>query len=426
MRLFWFLCVFSVWAVLPGCGAEPILINNVAVLTLDGRGLLLAHDVIVVGDRIEAVGLHQPNRSLHGLRVIEGEGKVLSPGLIDMHAHLPAVADDEAVWRDYFARNLRAGVTTLRSMRGESGQLSLRARALAGDFVAPRLLLGSPAIGGRRAAGADPEALADQFADAGYDFVKILGGFDTDFYRRLTTRAAARALPTAGHLVHGVDPLAALDAAQRSIEHPEGLLEMLTADEQTLRAFAQGMRARGVAFCPTLQWYCLRRDLIAGRMPHDLEALALPAAVAEQWRAFAKKMAETNGTGVEAIEVLTQRQRQWADFGRVCRILNEADVRFLVSPGAGPYVAPGQDMLLEMNHLVAFGLSREQVLAAATRHAADVLGCGDQLGRIEAGYRADLLLLAGNPLDDLSVLAQPDAVFAAGRWLRSDLGAVAQ
>lgn len=425
MRLFWFLCVFSVWVVLPGRGADPVLFNNVDVVTLDGRGLLRARDVIVVGDRIEAVGPHQPDRDRRGFRVIEGRGKVLSPGLIDMHAHLPRVSEDEAVWRDYFARNLSAGVTTLRSMRGEPGQLSLRARALAGDFVAPRLVLGSPAIGGHRAA-ADPEALADQFADAGYDFVKILSGFDTDFYRRLTARAAAHALPTAGHLVHGVDPRAALDAAQRSIEHPEGLLKILAEDESTLRTFAQGMRARGVYFCPTLQWYQLRRDLLAGRLPHDSAGLALPAAVAEQWRVFAKKMTDAYGEGADAAEALAKRQQQWDGFARVCRILNEADVRFLVSPGAGPFVLPGRDMLLEMKHLTAFGLSREQALAAATRHAADALGCGDRLGRIEPGYRADLLLLTGNPLERLDVLAQPDSVMAAGRWLRGDLGAVAE
>ncbi len=426
MRLFWFLSVFSVLVVLPGRGAAPILFNNVDVVTLDGRGLLRARDVIVVADRIEAVGPHQPDRDPRGYRVIEGRGKVLLPGLIDMHAHLPAVAEDEAVWRDYFARNLRAGVTTLRSMRGAPGQLSLRARALAGDFVAPRLVLGSPAIGGRHAMDVDPEALADQFADAGYDFVKILSGFDTDFYRRLTARAAMRSLPTAGHLVQGVDPQAALDARQRTVEHPEGFLRMLAADENRLRSFAQAMRGRGVYFCPTLQWYRLRQDLVAGRMPHDLDALALPASVVAQWRAFAEKMAEVYGSGAEAAEDLVQRQRKWDSFARVCRILNEADVRFLVSPGAGPYIVPGRDMLLEMKHLTAFGLSREQVLAAATRHAADALGYGDHLGRIEPGYRADLVLLVGNPLEDLDVLAQPDSVMAAGRWLRADLGAATE
>lgn len=408
-----------------GCGLfaeEPVLFNNVAVFDAVAGRLQPGCDVRVVGNRIVEVGPHQPTRHRDGLRVIDGRGKVLLPGLIDMHVHLPAVAD-EALVPQVMARHLRAGVTTLRSMRGAPAHLAWRARALAGAWPSPRWVLASPAIGRRLAATHTPEQLADQFGAAGYDFVKLLSGLNSDEYQRLSTRAAEYGLPVAGHLLADVSLDSVLAAKQRSIEHPEGLVRLLERDgEAGLRRFARAMRSRGMFFCPTLQWYHIRLELLQERLPHEIDAVPLSAEEAAAWRDFQKRVNDLRQDPEKGPEALAQRKTQWRAFRRVCRILNEENVPFLVSPGAGPFIADGRDMLLEMKRLHEMGLRRETVLTAATHHAAVALGLGDIVGHIAPGKRADLLLLDGNPLEDLNALQQVAAVMVDGRLLRRDLG----
>ncbi|CAM2005360.1 amidohydrolase family protein [Acanthopleuribacter pedis] len=401
---------------------EPVLFNNVAVLDVAGSGLLPGRDVVVVGNRITEVGAHQPDRDHRGLRVIDGRDKVLLPGLIDMHVHLPEPGD-EARLRKAFARYLRAGVTTLRSMRGAPEHLSWRARALAGEWPAPRLVLASPAIGRRLAATHAPELLADQFAAAGYDFIKILGGFDDATYRRLTARAAEHGLPVAGHLVGGVAHASVLQARQRSIEHPEGLVRLLEEEgEAGLRRFAREMRARNMFFCPTVQWYQIRIDLLEGRVPRATAGLPLAAAEKEAWLNFSERVDALRRDPEKGPEALAKRQALARRFARICRILEGEGVRFLVSPGAGPYIFEGRDMLIEMKRLHEMGLRRETILAAATRDAAAALDLADELGTVAPGKRADLLLVAGNPLEDFEALQRVAGVMAEGVLLRTDLG----
>jgi imidazolonepropionase-like amidohydrolase len=81
------------------------------------------------------------------------------------------------------------------------------------------------------------------------------------------------------------------------------------------------------------------------------------------------------------------------------------------------FATPGFGALREMDALVAAGLSRYDALVAATRAPAEYLGWTRDAGTIAVGKRADLVLLDGNPLSDLSTLRRPAGVMVGGRWL---------
>jgi len=82
----------------------------------------------------------------------------------------------------------------------------------------------------------------------------------------------------------------------------------------------------------------------------------------------------------------------------------KAGVRIATGTDAGLGIAHGQN-LTELTHLVNAGLSPMDAIVAGTATAADVCGLGDQIGTLDPGKRADLIVAAGNPLDDINLLA---------------------
>jgi hypothetical protein len=101
--------------------------------------------------------------------------------------------------------------------------------------------------------------------------------------------------------------------------------------------------------------------------------------------------------------------------------MKRAGVRMLAGTGAGtPFVQPGASLHDELAALVAAGLTRYEALRAATRDAAEALGELASSGTIEAGKRADLVLVDANPILNLAALRTPSAVFLAGEWLTAD------
>jgi hypothetical protein len=98
--------------------------------------------------------------------------------------------------------------------------------------------------------------------------------------------------------------------------------------------------------------------------------------------------------------------------------LDRQGVTLLVgSDGGTMYMPPGSSTLLEVELLADAGVPAHRVLQAATINAASVLGIAEDYGAVEAGRVADLVVLAGNPLEDLDSLARPVAVVKAGQWL---------
>src|SRR5258705_11919061 len=87
----------------------------------------------------------------------------------------------------------------------------------------------------------------------------------------------------------------------------------------------------------------------------------------------------------------------------------EAGVRIATGTDAGLGIKHGQN-LIELVHLVDAGLSPMEAIVAGTATAADVCGLGDEIGTLERGKRADLVVAAGNPLDDIKLLADADNI----------------
>jgi imidazolonepropionase-like amidohydrolase len=374
-------------------------------------------DVLVEDRRIARVEDHDASRPVEpGTTVVEGDGRTLLPGLIDAHAHYTfdptegslqtiSARSDAAILeaaRGHAVRALRAGVTTARGAGSiRNLECVLRDEIAAGRTPGPRLVAAGTAVGsvgghgsafGLEASGAD--GLADatrQVIAAGADVVKVVASEAA----MLTTTGHAPGAMVFGAPELTVDELrsvvgAARDAGRRVMSHAQD-------SESVRRSLAAGVSSVEHA-------WLAEEDAI--------EALAGSGA----WLVPTLVVTDVNRTlpGLTPI----QRERQDLIESRH-RASTEAAVRLGVPLATGTdtgEVGVTADMVWrEIALLEAHGARPMAAIEAATSSAARLLGVDADLGAIEAGKVADLLLVEGDPLADLSVLARPLAVWQGGQ-----------
>ncbi len=412
-------------------------ITGAMVVTM-ASGVLANHTVVVKGDRIAALGPTGQVEVPAGATVIDGAGKWVMPGLADMHVHLG--------YKDELTLFLAAGVTTVRNMFGERRHLAWRSQIAAGQWIGPTIVTAGPVIDGdppETPASAvlddpsDADKLVAEQKTAGYDFAEPYSGLSLDAYQALVAAAKHHGMPLEGQVPFTVGVSAAIAAGQHSIEHLDGWLYAMLpehVDLSRLRGTVEATRAALSQFDPSRlpaligqavsahTWIC--PTLTAGERTGALEDLPalrqhtiwldlIPPAVIERWEQdprFVRYDFRDYGT-VRATAKLD---------AEIVAALAAANAQILVGTDAGnPFVVPGAALHDEIELLVAAGVPRPRVLRAATADAARFLGSPHEAGVIEAGARADLLLVSVDPLTTALPLI-PDGVVVRGRWLPRD------
>ncbi len=395
---------------------RSIVIRHCRIIDATGRSPIDDGVVVVRGEKIAAVGGVSEVACPEGPDVpaIDAGGGTLLPGLIDMHVHLALsclerraslsltarhLADDVLCTLVLLRRVVREGITTLRDCGyPHHGIFALREAIKAGDFMGPRLILCGRAIcttGGHgdsisvQADGPDAvRAAVRGEIRAGADWIKLMatGGTATPGERTLDVQftpeemtaavdeATRRGKKVCAHCSCLAGARAVLEAGVHTIEHGIDL------NDETV-AF---MRERGVALIPTLA--CTRIEAEAGP----------DSGIAEFTRVRAKPAADSQAQSFQ-------------------RALS-APVTIATGTDAGLFYLPIAiaSLIRELQMMVSLGMSPMKALEATTRVSAEVLGLGHELGTVEAGKIADLLLVNGDPLANLNALAQVQAVFKSG------------
>ncbi len=228
------------------------MFKDVTVVPMTG-GAEAAHvNVVVRGDRIERVDAAPPPE---GATIIDGHGKYLAPGMVDMHLHLPADAPDAALERIALL-SLLNGVTTVRSMQGAPKLLAFRATVTDGAEVSPELYLAGPPLAETFTPEAARARVREQKA-AGYDFIKILGGFDLPAYDAVIDEARRVGMPVVGHVPSEIGIDAALASHQVTVEHMMGYADAAKTSDAALDALAKKTHDAHVWNCPTIDWHSM-------------------------------------------------------------------------------------------------------------------------------------------------------------------------
>lgn len=412
-----------------------VAIVDVNVVPMDTERILDRQMVIVRDGRIASIAPAASTQVPAGAVRVDGRGKYLLPGLSDMHGHLPpgdGTSDDEV--SQFLRLYVANGVTLVRGMIGSPDNIVVRDRIARGELLGPAIVAAGPPIHGKTAP--TPEAgvkAVEQAKAAGFDLLKVHEGLSPETYAAVTAAARRLDLKVAGHVTATVGLDRALAAGQSSIEHLDGYLQALVPesarvdvppgqvlfgpvleqiDQSRIPDLARRTKAAGVWNTPTL---ALFEIVVSTEPPATFSAWPEMKYVAPGLRSqFARQKAATAGIPAAPAD----RARYLELRRKVVQGLSDAGAKLLVGPDTPQmFLVPGFATHREMTSLVEAGLTPYEALRAATVSAAEYLGRGREMGTIAAGRRADLLLVAENPLADIANVRSIAGVIVNGRWI---------
>lgn len=455
-RLFIFPLLF-VGALLGCAKPEPTgtVITNVTVIDAV-NGVRENQTVVFDGDQITSVA--SSDTEVPAARSIDGSGKFLIPGLWDAHVHLTY---DERFTDIMPALFLSYGITSVRDTGGLMHKmLPVVERMRAEGAVAPRVFFAGPLLDGnfvvydgvsrpeigvRNATPDDARQMIRDMKEQGVDFIKIYEMVRPDIFEAMVETARELGLPidshvplsmragTAGPPVDSIEHLRniELDCASNAAELHETRLELLKNPDglsgyelrsslhslQRLPAIANYDESRcneviesltSTMQVPTLRLGALNLDPPFLKDDWQEALSRIPANVREEWR---NEAADVAGNPVE----------EFTAFGEWAMFLVERMHGSGVPIGAGTDTPiflsiPGFSLHSELEYLVRTGLSPLEAIRSATVRPAEFFSLEDQMGTIDAGKRADLVLLDADPLENISNTRRISAVVSKGDY----------
>ena len=424
-----------------GIRGASLAIRNATIIDGNGTPASGPADILIIGNRIasvtflDPVALRSPNtRRPAADREIDATGKFVLPGLINAHAHLQ---DERAHVPQPFDYTLKlwlaCGITSVREVGADTTQkvIAIRDRGARGELASPRLF-----IYGRFSNAPVPQTPADARARVrelkamGVDGIKILG-IDRDVMQAMLEEAHAVGLRVAHHA--GVEETNAWDDARfgtTSIEHWYGIPDAAISDGRQhfpspynyrnetdrfrwagrlwreadpilLGKVLDSLVAAKVAWVPTLDIYEASRDLqraqtqpwFADYLHPTLEDYFRPDP--SNHGSYFFGWSSTDET------YWKDNYRLWMsalrDFERKGGLIGVGDDAGFI------YQMYGFGLIRELELQQEAGFQTMKVIQHATGNNARILGREADLGRVRAGYLADLIVVKGNPLENLKV-----------------------
>lgn len=396
-----------------GVSARNVLVANVDVLTMADRGILARQYVLIEDDRIISIS-DAPPPDTAGRTIIDGEGLTLMPGLIDMHTHIFDRTD--------LVNYLSSGVTTVRNMMGMPMHLRWRDEVASGELPGPRLVTASPTFNGGEFApfhvfprdDAEARSMVRRYQTCGFDFVKVYDGLSREMFSAVVDEARRVDLDVAGHLPRAMSLSDTLDADLTSIEHAEEIYGTLLVEdgaEARLDGIVDQIVASQTAFTPTLVAY--HNLQLANADPEGFLAAVDMARINPVVRFFGHR-STTDIIAHGKPERIARKMRLMTELTR--RLYERGGVMLLGSDTGPAFTVAGRSFHDEIELLSGAGIDPYAILYSATGAAATVLHRSGEIGVVAPDARAELILVAGNPLDDLSTLRRPRGVLMNGRY----------
>ena len=414
---------------------------------IDGHGGPPVHDAVVLveGTRIVAVGSRGALEPPAGAQVIDAAGMTILPGLIDVHVHLDLLGhasypEWHATARPRYPEVMEAaarqllmhGVTTVADLVGDSAALAATiGRIERGEIPGPRVrasmgwIMNWPEAqyeahhryGQLSNVGTVEEARAAArlAIERGAGIIKVHNGLTPDQMRAIAGEARRAGLRVTGHVGDRHDLLARIAAGQDGIEHiflASGTRRRLHPD------IVEGLLDEGTYVVPTMiqtmiqeravEWPDWRNNPRARAMtPPDL------------WAEIRRSIDDPKSLPYFGGGVSTQRMD---NVGTRIRQMWEAGVRLLIGTDAGTVMNFSTDATWqEMDLMAGYGVPPMEVIVMATRHNADYLGMGDEVGTVAPGKLADIIVVDGNPLLSMRDLRHVAVVIKGGTVYRNEL-----
>jgi hypothetical protein len=424
-------------------------ITHVTAIDTEAGKEIQDRTIIISGDRISDVRDSNGMKPPAGAKVVDGRGKYLIPGLWGMHVHAVFVERIDSMFPMFVAN----GVLGIRDM-GTSMPLAeieqLRKDTRSGARLGPIIVAAGPILDGRPkpfrsnflaiTAPAEGRDAVDKLSAGGADLVKVYSWLSRDTFLAIAAEANRQKIPFGGHVPFSVSALEASDAGQKSMEHLYGVVLSCSSREDELRtemlktgvnlpgserirlemdeATASYDRRKATKVFEHLAknrtWQVPTLDVVVpyaysfdARVTTDPRLKYIPASVQQRWTEEAKS--STDG----ATKAKTFERRS-----QIVGAMQRAGVPMLAGTDAAwyqPYTFAGFSLHDELVLLVRAGLTPAEALQSATINSARFLGMEKDLGTIERGKVANLVLLDADPLADIHNTTKTLEVFLAGK-----------
>ena len=387
-------------AAISPAASHAIAITGGRILDMTARRPIVDGTVVVVDGRITAVGPSGRVAVPPGATIVNAAGKTVMPGLWDMHAHF-----EQVEWGPIY---LAAGVTTIRDVGNELEFIvAARDAVAAGKGIGPRMLLagiidgpGPNGLGAIRAATADEaRRRVQRYHDAGFVQIKIYSSVALDVLRAIATEAHRLGMTVTGHVPEGMNAFAAIDAGLDQINHAQYLTAVADAGPETLIA---ALRKHKTVVDPTLALY----ELLARPTTQPIESFE-PGI-----RKVARELETPLGGFGSSPEVAPMHRRQFDEEVALVGKLHRAGIPIVAGTDQS---VPGHSLHRELELYVRAGFSPLEALQAATIVPARAMKAESDSGTIEPGKLGDLIVLDGDPLDDIHNTRRIFRVVTGGR-----------
>lgn len=399
--------------------AQSMVLKGARLLDVT-NGDLINNQVVVVKDgRIEAIGSQESINLPLGVDIIDLQGQTLLPGLIDMHVHLTSgggyhgyerlkLTDERRAILGvvHAEQTLMAGFTTVRNVgAGSFGDVALRDAINEGDIPGPRMLVSGPPIGITGGHCSDNNLLPPEYNDVGE------GVADGPWAAR---RAVRRNIKYGADLIKTCSTGGVLSKGTK-VGAPQYTLEELTAlvDEAHSRGLKVASHAHGAE--GIINALKAGADTIEHASFIDDEGirLAIENNAALSMDVYVTEYILGEGASAGILEESLEKERKTGATQRAnFRKAVEAGATIVYGTDAGVY--PHGQNAKQLSRMTRFGMTPLQAIQSATVTAAEVMGWGYEVGKIEEGYAADFVAVKGNPLDNIQLLETPSVVIKAG------------
>lgn len=436
--------------------AQPVAQPTLALVggrLVDGfGGPPLENSVILIsGEEITAVGIEGVLAVPPGVQLIDTNGMTVLPGIWESHGHLFHLAEGNPTefQTDWAAEkievmamaarvNLMAGVTTFRDTGGPlEEQLELRRQIREGKRPGPRLFLAGPILrqrnkGDDRTPGdftvstpAEARETTQQVVDMGADQIKVYGFWDLEVLRAVTETAHKNGLGVDADVRHIRAYRTAIEAGVDRLHHVFTADPLSDYSEEDLRLLIRGVRPiasgpsanilRGPYIVPTIE---MRQSYArAFRFPEIVEHPRLREEYGDRMVDYLQKtwsniFAIPWGIGaIERVKVAKEKLRHFIEIGGREQIVAGCDT------GSPLNFHPA--VMRELANLREAGLTPMETIQAATLRPAQMQGVDDRLGTVSPGKLADMIVVDGDPLQDIRLLQHEVAhVIKGGKLIR--------
>ena len=409
---------------------EVYVLKNVNIISMTTTNKVIENATIVIKNKkILSINQTIPPKA----KVIDGKGKWLIPGLIDMHVHNLADINLSSSYptkgatlftdnQDFMLLYVANGVTTAFELSARVEHFGQRNEIIKGKVIGPRIALailieGGDGSGNVANTPADGRQTVRIAKAQGYEFIKLYSRLNIETYKAIIDEANKQGMKVVGHIPNAFKGRIeeAFVPHFDMVAHAEEYAKQTDSfTELDARRFAKLAKDNGTWLTPTL----ITMEKIAAQA-RSLDAVRnLPSLkyvhplMQSKWLTSNNYNTGTNPERVAYFEKLTKFHIL------LVKAFKEAGVPMVAGTDAGTSgVVWGFSLHDEIELLVKAGLITEEVLASAIRLPATWLGIDDKIGTVEVGKYADLLLLDANPLNDIGSIRKISGVFVNGRWV---------